>query len=79
MTVAEMRMLCWMCAVKKKDKIRNKLIRETVKVADISLKIQERKLKWYGHGMRRVGNYVGRRVMEMEVPGHRRGGRPKYR
>ena len=74
MTVAGMRMLHWMCRVTKKDKVRNELIRGTVKVADISLKIQERRMKWYGHVMRRDGNYVGRRVMEVEVPGHRRRG-----
>ena len=45
MTVAEMRMLHWMCRVTKKDKIRNELIKGTVKVADISLKMQERRLK----------------------------------
>ena len=45
MTVVEMKMLHWMCRVTKKDKIRNELIRGTVKVADISLKMQERRLK----------------------------------
>ena len=75
MTVVEMRMLHWMCGVTKKDKIRNELIRGAV----ISLKMQERRLKRYGHVMRRDGNYVGRRVMEMEVPGHRRRGWPKHR
>ena len=68
-----------MCGVTKKDKIRNELIKGTVKIANISLKMEGRRLKWYGHVMRRDGNSVGRRVMEMEVPGHRRRGRPKYR
>ena len=63
-----------MCGVTKKDKVRNELIRGTAKVADISLKMQERRLKWYGHVLRRDRNYVGRRVMEMGVPGHRRRG-----
>ena len=76
MTVADMRMLRWMCIVTEKDKIRNELIEGTVKVADISSKMQERRLKWYGHVMRRDGNYVGRRVIEMEVPGHKRRGWP---
>ena len=57
-TVAEMSMLRWMCGVTKKDKIRNELIRGTVKVADISLKTQERRLKWYGHVMRRDGTML---------------------
>ena len=79
MTVAEKKMLRCMCGVTKKDNIGNELIRGTVKVADISLRMQERRLKLYGHVIRRDGNYIGRRVMEIEVPGHRRRGRPKYR
>ena len=45
-----------------------------MKVAEISSKIQERRLNWYGHVMRREEEYVGRRVMAMEIPGHRRRG-----
>ena len=36
-------------------------------------------LKWYGHVLRREDEYVGKRVMAMEVPGKRRRGRPKRR
>ena len=77
--VEEMKMLRWMCGVTKMDKIRNERIRGTVKVEKISKKIQERRLQWYGHVRRREDGYVGRRVMEMEVPGRRRRGRPKQR
>ena len=35
---------------------------------------QEFRLKWYGHVMRREDEYVGKRVMVMEVPGKRRRG-----
>ena len=51
--VAEMRMLRWMCGVTKLDKIRNERIRGTTKVGEITKKVQERRLKWYGHVMRR--------------------------
>ena len=37
------------------------------------------RLKWYGHVSRREDEYVGKRVMGMEVPGKRRRGRPKRR
>ena len=48
-----------------------------MKVTEISKKIQESRLRWYGH-LRRVGeDHVGREVMEMEVQGNRRRGRPK--
>ena len=33
----------------------------------------------YGHVLRRADEYVGKRVMAMEVPGKRRRGRPKRR
>ena len=33
----------------------------------------------YGHVLRREDEYVGKRVMAMEVPGKRRRGRPKRR
>ena len=41
--------------------------------------MREGRLRWYGHVMRRDQEYVGRRVMEMELPGKRRKGRPKER
>ena len=34
-------------------------------------------LRWYGHVMRRDQEYVGRNMMEMELPGKRKRGRPK--
>ena len=43
------------------------------------VKVQERKLKWYWHVMRREEHYVGRRAMEVKVQGRRRRGRPKTR
>ena len=67
-------MLCWMCGVTRRGKIRNEMIRGTVKVAEISSKKQERRLNWHGHVMRKEEEYVGRRVMVMEIPGHRRKG-----
>ena len=77
--VAEMRMLRWMCGVTKLDKIRNERIRGTTKVGEITKKVQERRLKWYGHVMRREEHYVGRRAMVMKVQGRRKRGRPKRR
>ena len=46
---------------------------------EMSKKVQESRLKWYGHVLRREDEYVGKRVMAMEVPGKRRRGRPKQR
>ena len=79
LNVAEMKMLRWMCGVTREDRIRNEYIRGTVKVIEASKKAQEARLRWYGHVMRRDDEYVGRRMMEMEVPGRRPRGRPKKR
>ena len=36
-------------------------------MGEITKKFQERRLKWYGHVMRKEEHYVGRRTMEMKV------------
>ena len=66
--VAEMRMLRWMSGVANPDRIRNGRIRGTTKVGDISKKVQESRLKWYGHVLRRDEKDIGKRVVLMEVP-----------
>ena len=55
------------------------LIMGTVKVTEISKKVQERRMQWYGHVMRREEDYVGRRVMRMEVQGRRNRRTPRRR
>ena len=79
MEVAEMKMLRFTMGVTRKDKIRNEHIRSTVKVEWLGMKMREGRLRWYGHVMRRDQEYVGRNMMEMELPGRRRRGRPKRR
>ena len=76
--VAEVRMLRWMSRVTKLDRIRNERIRGTTKVGEI-WKVQESRLKWYGYVLRKEDEYVGKRVMMMEVSGKRRRARPKRR
>ena len=55
--------------VTKLDRMRNERIRGKMKVGEISKKVQESRLKWYGRVLRREDEYVGKRVMAMEVPG----------
>ena len=64
--VAEMSMLRWMSGVTKLDRIRNERIRGTTEVGEISKKVQESRLKWYGHVLRREDECVGKRVMGMD-------------
>ena len=77
MEVAEIKMLRFAMGVTRKEKIRNECIMGTVKVERLGMKMREGRLRWYGHVMRRDQEYVGRKMMEMELPRKRRRGRPK--
>ena len=51
----------------------------TVKVERLGIKMREGRLRRCGYVMRRDQEYLGRRVMKMELPGKRKRGRPKKR
>ena len=74
-----MKILRWMCGDTRLDKIISESLRRTTKVVEITKKVQERRLKWYVHVMRREEHYVGRRAMKMKVQGKRKRGRPERR
>ena len=61
------------------DRIRNENIRGTTQVAKMGDKLRESRLRRYGHIQRRDDDYVGQRVLKMELPGRRKRGRPKRR
>ena len=63
----------------RKDKIRNEYVRGTAKIAKLGEKLRNVRLRWYGHVKRREEDYVGKRMMEMAVPGRRKRGRPRRR
>ena len=42
-------------------------------------KLREARLRWFGHAQRRDSGDIGRRMLEMELPGRRPRGRPKRR
>ena len=52
-SVAEMRMLCWMSGKNRHDRIRNDTIRERVGVAPIVEKLVENRVRWFGNVERR--------------------------
>ncbi|XP_070025286.1 uncharacterized protein [Nicotiana sylvestris] len=78
MKVAEMRMLRWICRHTRMDKIRNDDILEKVHVAPTNDKMQETRLRWFGHVQRKSLDAPIRRCEQLVVEGMRRGrGRPK--
>ena len=77
--VNEMRLLRWMCGVTRRDKIRNEHIRGTTRVMQASKKITEKRLKWYGHVRRMKEEHIVRRMLDVDIPGKRRRGRPNLR
>ena len=50
-----------------------------MKVAPIAKKMQERRLRWYGHVSRREEHHITRTVLSLEAPGKRPRVRPKLR
>jgi len=48
-----MRMVRWMCDVKVNDKVPSKELRERLGIDDIILVLQQNKLRWYGHVLRK--------------------------
>ena len=62
-----------------KDRVRNKYIWGAAKISRIREKMRGERLRWFGHVKRSEESYLGRRVMEFEIPGKRTRGRPQRR
>ena len=77
--VAEMKMLRWSMGWTRKDRVRNTKIRNLARVEKMSVKTKQSRLRWFGHVKRRDESYVGKRVLNLEIEGRRRRGRPKGR
>jgi len=52
---AEMRMARWICEIKLKDRFPSKELRERERLGidDIALVLQQNRLRWYGHVLRK--------------------------
>jgi len=64
---AEMRMVRWMCGIKLKDRLPSKELRERVGIDDIALVLQQNRLRWYGHVLRKEDDDWVKKCMEYEV------------
>jgi len=74
---AEIRMVSWMCGVKLKDRVSSKELRERLGIVGIMSVLQQNRLRWHGHVLRKEDNDWVKKCMEYEVVGSRSRGRPK--
>ena len=70
-------MVRWMYDVKEKDKVPSKELRKRLRIDDIVLVLQQNRLRWYGHVLRKEDTDWVKKCMEYEVEGSRSRGRPK--
>ena len=64
---AEMRMVRWMCGVKLKERLPSKELRERLGVDDIALILQQNRLRWYGHVLRKDDDDCVKKCMSMKL------------
>ena len=74
---AEMIIIRWMCNVKIKDRLPSKELRERLGIDDMILILQQNRMRWYGHVLRKEDTDWIKKCMECEVEGSRPRGRPK--
>ena len=70
-------MVRWMCNVMVKDTFPSKELRGRLGIDDIILMLQQNRLRWYGHVLRKENTDWVKKCMEYEVEGSRPRGRPK--
>ena len=53
------------------------MIRGAAHVRKLEDKVREARLRWYGHVQRREEEYIGRRILQIQLLGRRRRRRPR--
>jgi len=64
---AEIRMVRWICGVRLKDRLPSKELRERLGIDDIALVLQQNRLCWHGHVLRKDNDDWVKKCMEYEV------------
>jgi len=59
----------WMCDVKLQDRVPSKELRGRLQLDDIISVLQQNRLQWYGHVLRKEDNDWVKKCMEYEVEG----------
>ena len=64
---SEMKMVRWMCGIKLKDRFPSKELRERLGIDDTALVLQQNRLHWYGHVLRKEDDDWVKKYTEYEV------------
>jgi len=64
---AEMRMVRWMDGIQLKDRFSCRELGERLGIDDIALILQQKRLRWYGHLLRKEDDDWVKKCMEYEV------------
>jgi hypothetical protein len=73
LSVAEMRMLRWICSNTRRDRVRNDDIQERLGVAPVEEKLVQHYLRWFGHIQRRLTEALVRSGVIRRTGNERRG------
>ena len=74
---AEMRMLRWAIGKTRLDHIRNENIGKVAHVKHVATFLEHKRLKWFGHCLRREPNHICEQPLRVDVSGSRSRPRPK--
>ena len=72
-------MLRWARGKTRSDHIRNEDIRKEAHVKPVESFLENKRLKWFGHCLKRERNHICAKSMKLEVAGRRSRDRPKKR
>ena len=70
------KMVRWVCGVKLQDRVPSKELRGRLGLDNIISVLQQNRLRWYGHVLRKEDNDWVKKCMEYEVEGARPRSRP---
>ena len=72
----ERRMLRMICGVTLKDMVESTVIASRVGVNDLEEHLRQKRLRWFGHIVRRDEEVEIKKVFELKIEGRRKRGRP---
>ena len=72
----ERRMLRMICGVTLKDMVESTVIASRVGVNDLEEHLRQKRLRWFGHIVRRDEEVEIKKVFELKIEGQRKRGRP---